>query len=306
MDLPTLLYLTVPRSFFSTTVDKIESHVFGVCSQETFSEVACLRGHSLELPGNTTPLALVIGKARVALMKTLTVPKLELKAALLAARLLNEVHQALIGPLETTYLWIDSTTVLQWLYSLEKKPIFIANRASEILDLTTVDQWNYMGKTDNPADAGTRGPSAEALKVNSSFTGPEFLRTPDFPLQVDDTVWQSIKKKMGVQQLFVSVTSFQQQTHVVFDWTKHGSFSKIVRKTAYILRLLPSHRHFRYRDLKISDSVEMCLAEEKVLLLSQRESVRDELKYLFKEKSIANHRRLLSPSTGRTKTARCD
>ena len=199
-------------------------------------------------------------------MKTLTVPKLELQAALLAARLSNEVHQALTRPLEKTYIWTDSTTVLQWLNSLEKQPIFIVNRVSEILDLTTVDQWNYIGTTDNPADAGTRGLSAEALKVSSWFTGQEFLRTPDFPFQVDDTVLQSIKKKNVEQQLFVSITSNQQQTQVVFDWTKYSSFSKIVRITAYILRLLPRHRHFRSGDMKITDSIEITFAEENVLL----------------------------------------
>ena len=245
-------------------------------------------------------------------MKTLTVPKLELQAALLAARLSSEVHQALTRHLEKTYLWTDSTTVLQWSNSLEKQPIFIANRVSEILDLTTVDQWNYIGTSDNPADAGTRRLSAEALKVSSWFTGPEFLRTPDFPFQVDDTVSQSIKKKKVDQQLFVSVASNQQRTQVVFDWTKYSSFSKIVRIAAYILRLLPRHRHFRSRDLKITDSVELSLAEEKVLLLSQRESFRDELKCLSKENSIANTSRIRSfspffgpggllKSTGRTK-----
>ena len=129
---------------------------------------------------------------------------------------------------------------------------------------------------------------------------------------MDATVLQSIKKKKVEQQLFVSVTSNQQQTQVVFGWTKYSSFSEIVRLTAYILRLLPRHRHFRSRDLKITDSIEINLAEEKVLLLSQRESFRDELKCLFKEKSIANTSRIrsFSPfvgpggllrSTGRTK-----
>ena len=131
------------------------------------------------------------------------------------------------------------------------------------------------------------------------------------PLSNDDTVLQSIKKKK-VEQQFVSVTSNQQQTQVVFDWTKYSSYSKIVRITAYILRLLPRHRRFRSRDLKITDSVEISLAEEKVLLLSKRESFRDELKCLFKEKSIANTSRIrsfspfvepggLPSSTGRTK-----
>ena len=53
--------------------------------------------------------------------------------------------------------------MLQWLNSLDKQPIFVANRVSEIFELTTVDQWNYIATSDNPADAGTSGPSADAL-----------------------------------------------------------------------------------------------------------------------------------------------
>ena len=41
----------------------------------------------------TTELAFVFGKVRVVRMKALTVPKLELQAALLAARLMNEVQK---------------------------------------------------------------------------------------------------------------------------------------------------------------------------------------------------------------------
>ena len=58
-------------------------------------------------------------------------------------------------------MWTDSTTVLQWLGSFDKQPIFVANRISEIVQLTTVDQWFHVQTSDNPADAGTRGMSAE-------------------------------------------------------------------------------------------------------------------------------------------------
>ena len=182
---------------------RIELHVFGDSSQEVFSAVAFLRGQPSDLNETSTHLAFVLGRARVAPMKTLTVPKLELQAALLAARLSNEIHSALTTTIEKTYLWADSTTVLQWLNSLDKQPIFVANRVSEILELTTVDQWNYIATSENPADAGTRGLSADALKVSSWFNGPEFLRTPDFPFQVDSTVLQSIKNRKVEQQLCV-------------------------------------------------------------------------------------------------------
>ena len=158
-------------------------------------------------------------------MKILTVSTLELQAAPLAARLSNEIYSVLTTAVEKTYLWTDSTTVLQWLNSLDKQPIFVANRVSELLELTTADQWKYNATSDNPADAGTRSFSADALKVSSWFNGPELLRTPDFPFQVDTTVLQSIRKKEVEQQVFVSVVT-SKESKPFFDSSKLTWYSK--------------------------------------------------------------------------------
>ena len=77
--------------------------------------------------GVVTQLAFVFGRARVAPMKALTVPKLELQAALFAARLRDENLRALSLTIDKTFMWTDSSTVLQWFTSLEKQPTFVAN-----------------------------------------------------------------------------------------------------------------------------------------------------------------------------------
>ena len=132
-DLPKLGNLTVARSFFSGEFDSTELHVFGDSSQEVFSAVAFLRSKVRSGPTTHTEIAFILGKARVAPMKCLTVPKLELQAALLATRLKVDIVKALTIPLSKTFMWTDSTTVLQWLRSFDKQPIFVANRVSEIL-----------------------------------------------------------------------------------------------------------------------------------------------------------------------------
>ena len=114
-------------------------------------------------------------------MKVTTVTKLKLQAALLAARLKREITQALTVTVNQLYIWTDSTTVLQWINSNEKQPIFVANRVREILEYTGVDQWNHVATKDNPADAGTRGMSAEILQLSSWVKGPHFLTNSRFP-----------------------------------------------------------------------------------------------------------------------------
>ena len=134
-DLPKLENIKYPGSYFSGTFDNIELHMFGDNSQDIFSAVAFLRARVTTPTGEEkTELAFVLGKARVAPMKVMTVPKLELQAALLASRLKREIARALFVTINQVYMWTDSTTVLQWINSNEKQQIFVANRVCEILE----------------------------------------------------------------------------------------------------------------------------------------------------------------------------
>ena len=90
-------------------------------------------------------------------------------------------------------MWTDSTIVLQWPNSTSKHSIFIANRICEILEHTSVDEWNHVASSDNPADAGTRGMSAEVLQSNSWVRGPDFLRTKEFLFEPSTEVVNYIK-----------------------------------------------------------------------------------------------------------------
>ena len=135
--------------------------MFGDRSQDVFSAVEIFRAQVICTSGEIiTELAFVLGKARVVPMKVVTVPKLELQAALLAARLKREICRALTFNVDKVFMWTYSTIVLQWINSTNKHPIFIANRVSETLENTSVDQWNHVATCDNHADAGTRGMSA--------------------------------------------------------------------------------------------------------------------------------------------------
>ena len=124
-------------------------------------------------------------------MKPLTIPKLELHADDSSGRLRGEIRLTLTLPVERTIMWTDSTTLLQWLQTTEKLPVFVANRLAEILELTTTDEWNYARTTENenPADAGIRGLSANALSENHWLKGSDFLnRQRTFCKKLERTV----------------------------------------------------------------------------------------------------------------------
>ena len=92
-ELRTLSELGIPRSYFQQNVERLELHMFGDSSQDVFSAAAAfLRGKVISGDDSSTEIAFVFGKARVAPMKALTIPQLELQTALLSARLRNEVQ----------------------------------------------------------------------------------------------------------------------------------------------------------------------------------------------------------------------
>ena len=238
-------------------------------------------------------------------MKALSIPKLELQAALLATRLKDDILTALTVGINHVYMWTDSITVLQWLNSTKKLPVFVANRVGEILESTTIDEWHHVLSGDNPADTGTRGISSEALKDSSWVFGPSILRTTDWPFIPDEHVIKKNRLKgpscdsdncLETSSSFVTdVTSIKHPVHG-FNWKKFNSFTRYKRVVAFMLRMPPSHKLFRGKDLRITDPTEFDMAESKLIHLAQMESFPVELKTLTAGKPIKNSSKIATYS----------
>ena len=285
--------------------------MFGDSSQEVSSAVAFLRAQVNTSSGSKTELAFVLGKARVAPMKVMTIPKLELQASLLAARLKQAICRALTVHINKVYMWTDSTTVLQWLNSTSKQPIFVANRVCEILEHTTVDDWNHVASCDNQADAGTpadAGMSAEVLKSSSWLRGPVFLRAKEFPFEPSIEVVKNMKLGIVTKETDETNTSFAESVTkstkepppqlIPFD--TYSSYQKLLRITAYALRLLPSHQCYRNADGSTIGPTELDEAERHLQYLVQGESFNAEGKNLLENKPVKRSNRIapFSPFIG--------
>ena len=182
----------------------------------------------------------------------------------------------------TTDSWTDSTTVLQWLKSTEKLPVFVANRVGEILESTTIDEWHHVLSGDNPADTGTRGISSEALKDSSWVIGPSILRTTDWPFIPDERVINKIRLEdpscdvnncLETSSSFVTDVTFIKHPEHGFNWERFSYFTRYKRVVAFMLRMLPSHKHFRSEDLRVTDSTKLDIAESELIHLAQLTSL---------------------------------
>lgn len=108
--------------------------MFGDASEQAFCSVAYFR---FSYANGSVKCAFVTAKTRVAPKKPLSIPRLELQAAVLSARLSTVVIKEHDYRIDSTYLWTDSGTVFQWIRGESKRhPAFIANRVGEILDTT--------------------------------------------------------------------------------------------------------------------------------------------------------------------------
>ena len=241
-------------------------------------------------------------------MKVMTIPKLELQAALLAARLKQDICRALTVCVNKVFIRTDSTTVLQWLNSTSKNPIFVANRVCEILEHTSVDEWNHVASSDNPADAGTRGMSAEVLQSSSWVRGPDFLRTKQFQFEPSTDVVNNIKLGIVSKETDKTNTSLaasvakstKEPPPQLIPFDKYSSYQKLLRITAYALRLLPSHEYYRNADGSIIDPSELDEAERHLQYLVQGESFNAERKDLLENKPVKRSSRIapFSPFIG--------
>lgn len=119
----------------------------------------------------------VMGKARVAPLKPVTIPRLELTAALVSIKVSASLQRQLDYERITEVFWTDNQVVLGYTGNdVRRFHVFVANRVQRIWDHSSPDQWRYVKTKDNPAAEASRGLSAEQLVQNSRWlTGPAFL-----------------------------------------------------------------------------------------------------------------------------------
>ena len=86
--LPIVAETSIDRRYFYREKDKAELHVFADLSEDTMCAVTFLRSQPTEYSAD---LAFVIGKIRMAPMRHLSIPRLELQAAVMAVRLKEQI-----------------------------------------------------------------------------------------------------------------------------------------------------------------------------------------------------------------------
>ncbi|GFU57408.1 integrase catalytic domain-containing protein [Trichonephila clavipes] len=162
--------VTVPRCM---KIDIFtELHVFVDASKGSYA--GCVFARSIV--DSRVSVILVRAKSRVAPLKLLSIPRLELMACCVGARLVNSILKALNMPDLKVTLWSDSTTALWWIKEYGNWSVFVANRVKEIRQLTQIQSWKYVPGNMNIAYLLSRGCSPRQMLSSRWWEGPSWLK----------------------------------------------------------------------------------------------------------------------------------
>ncbi|GFX65966.1 integrase catalytic domain-containing protein [Trichonephila clavipes] len=263
--------IKIPRWLGVMEESNLSIHTFVDASKTAYA--ACIFLRSESNMGSVT-VQLLQARSRITPMKTITIPRLELMAATIGARLFSSVKHALKISNIKTYFWTDSSTVLTWIIRREQWSVFVANRISEIRKLTTSEDWFHISTDQNPADILSRGCGPKQLQKRKWWQGPDWLKNskeqwPKSAININEKEVEIEKRKSVISANNTEVESISSQLARRFS-----RFSKMIRVMAWILRFQPKAKDLRKcAELK---NEELLNAQKIIFRLIQKECYSNE------------------------------
>ena len=280
----------VPRCYTTVgwkSLRTVEVHGFGDASEQGYGAVVYLR---MTLSSGECQVSLVMARGRVAPLKKVTLPRLELLAALLTSRLIVHVTKALQLSNIKYACYSDSTVVLSWIKGDPSRwKTFVANRVAEIHQLTSPSSWNHCEGVENPADLISRGLMAETFVQSKIWLyGPEWLRTTgSSPSKAFEDTGAPLCHGIEEKKL-PAVSLFQKADFDLIDFERYSSLVKAIWVIAWIKRFISNSRCGM--SLKANGDLsydELTEAKQKLLQMVQQRTYGKEIEALMKGQDVA-------------------
>ncbi len=284
-----------------------------------------------EYEDTTVSCRLVASKTKVAPLKPISVPRLELMAAVLGLRLTQRLVSTLEVSMDIVVFYSDSNDVLWWIRGHGREfRAFVANRIGEIQMNTEPAQWQYVPTDHNPADLCTRGTTPQELSDCSLWwNGPQWLlddrekwpkmKLDNRPTNLPET--KASNKQCEGEQSDVAKTCHYQRPVIErkevkdqnnLDWRldprRYSSWVQLVRVHARVWRVVNNMRKTEKRVGRELLPEERRDAEEDIIRLAQQEVFQDEYKALAEKKPISQKSTLVkfNPCLGEQGMIRSD
>lgn len=194
----------VPRcySLNSNNLSTARLHIMCDASDKGYASVAYLVVKNYD----HYDVAFLQARSKVAPIKHLTIPRMELQACVQGTEMATEIIKEIGIPIATVYFWTDSKIVLNWFRTNEKLNAFVGSRVSKIFENEKfcIDNWHWIPSIHNVADLGTK---TQKVDMNRWIKGPEFLvldeqMWPDFGMPELDEDELNLFHSETIDQLF--------------------------------------------------------------------------------------------------------
>ncbi|XP_071570688.1 uncharacterized protein [Temnothorax nylanderi] len=223
----------------------IEVHGFSDASQRAMAAVVYVRVISSDGKITTCFIAL---KTKVAPLNKLTIPRLELIAAVLLVKLVLHILKVINLLNIPIFLRIDSEVALTWILGHPSKwKEFVQNRVSFIQKTLPQAVWQFISGKDNPADLATRGLTPQQLLESRKWwTGPHWL-TQHQSTWPNDSYSLSSSDNLEEKPIRVATTLTSESPKIWDLLNKYSNLTKLLRITALCKRVIK-----RFRGIKES------------------------------------------------------
>ncbi|CAL8133345.1 unnamed protein product [Orchesella dallaii] len=285
-DMKSIVQVQIPRLITSAAAIRYELHGFSDASERAYGAVVYLR---TIIDNGTVSVHLLTSKTRVAPLKQVTLPRLELMGAVLLAELMVYVCDSLKVECEI-FCWCDSTITLRWIASQPRRwKTFVANRVAKIQDLIPAESWKHVPGKENPADLASRGVSAETI-INNTFwwNGPSWLSEPTLPIF---PFTLEMNSELEERNLPILVHHVQSDTSIL---ERFSSLTRLKRVVAHILRLSFDMKNPHQKRAGPLLPTELQIALLRCVKISQQESFGKEIASLQNSSSINHSSKLRS------------
>ncbi|XP_018400802.1 PREDICTED: uncharacterized protein LOC108778188 [Cyphomyrmex costatus] len=293
-----LNHLRIPRRVLCDNPVRVELHGFCDASEQAYGACTYIRSTD---SNQCHHVRLLCTKSRVAPLKTVSLPRLELYAALLLSRLYQRVIESLNLNLDNTHFWSDSIITLSWIAGEPSRwATFVANRTAEIQELSTNAKWHHIRSELNPADFISRGMNPDEIQnCNLWWKGPSILYD-----NYDEAIYNSPQLLRPEEtpeikrQVIVSFVAPEERIDII---SRFSSLSRLRRTVAYCFRFAYNSKHKTQQgELKFTGPLQVQELErsmQALLLMAQGDEFNEEIHQLTQKREISSKSKILSLSS---------
>ena len=236
----------IPRcNHYTLRVEIVELHIFADACKSAYGSVVYLR---VVYKGQVY-ITLLSSKSKVAPLKILSIPRLELAVMHLSSKLAKHYVKKSKVEFSSVHLWTDSMNVLFWLQGHPSRWVtFVANRCSAMIENCPYASFHHVKSKENPADIVLRGCSVNELRDSELWwNGPNFLsvNTLPWPTSLDLKILNELNKQSNADADKAQAKRSTKAVHLTFvltyEWEflqRYSSLPKLMRVLAYALRFV--------------------------------------------------------------------